>query len=189
MHHWIQKITIYCVIIAAMAHHGMARHQEQADLNLGLANGKVPPSWSVEQDRQYSLKNYEKDLMLWSAVTDLQQHQMGPAAALRITGCARDLIREMPLATLQQGQQIQDPQGNNIIISGVQALLRVLQRRYGATDEEQQISSISELMRAARLSNESTDAFLTRFDILLYKAANTGGLQFAPQLHVQRQNP
>ncbi len=159
----------------------MALRQEQAEMNLGIANGKVPPAWCLENDRLYALRTYRRDLELWAAVTDLRVDQLGPAAALRITGCARDLIREIPIAELQQGRIINQG-GQPVQLSGIAWLIRVLERRYGASEEEQQITAISELMRCHRNSGESTDAFLARFDLVLYKARDIAGVNFPEQL-------
>ena len=84
---------------------------ENAEMNLGLANGRVPPSWSVEQDKRYPLRHYIQDLTLWAAATDIDAPRRGPAAALRLTGAARSIIREMPPHLLQAGQVVDDGQG------------------------------------------------------------------------------
>ena len=59
---------------------------EQAEANLGLANGRVPPTWSLERDKYYPLRTYIQDLEMWSAATDMQEERMAPAVVLRLTG-------------------------------------------------------------------------------------------------------
>jgi hypothetical protein len=40
----------------------MAMRQEIDAMNLGMANSKIPPSWSVENDKANPLRYYERDL-------------------------------------------------------------------------------------------------------------------------------
>ena len=152
------------------------------DAHLGLANSRIPPTWSVENDRKYPLRYYRHDLEMWAACTDMEAARQGPAASMRITGAARLIIREMPVQLLVQGQAVADAAGNLVQVSGLGMLLRTLERRYGATEEETQIHSISELMNFSRGAGESTDEVLARFDITVHRADNIGGVLFGPQL-------
>ena len=70
---------------------------QQAEANLGLANGRIPPTWSIENDKNYPLRIFVEDLRLWGAATDIDVARRGPAVVLRITGAARALLREMPV--------------------------------------------------------------------------------------------
>ena len=81
---------------------------EQAEHNLGLANSRIPPTWSVESDRRYPLRKYIQDLDLWVRATDLPLERQGPAVALRLTGNVREMIREMPAEMISVGQDIVD---------------------------------------------------------------------------------
>ena len=117
---------------------------EVADANLGLANSRIPLTWSLENDRKYPLRYYRHDLEVWAAATDMQADRQGPAASMRITGAARTIVREIPIAQLQNGRVI-IVNGAQVQLNGLGALLHVLERRYGATDQETQIHSISEL--------------------------------------------
>ena len=128
---------------------------EQAEHNLGLANGRVPPAWSVENDRKYTLRNYSIDLAMWAAATDIDAARRGPAAALRITGAARLVLREMPIAQLSLGITIVDGNGNNVQLSGLETMVRVLERRYGELDQETQVYAVSELMTFHRNAHET----------------------------------
>ena len=163
----------------------LTMHMMQAardDANLGLANSRIPPSWSVERDKIYPLRYYRTDLEVWSASTDMDALRQGPAASMRITGAARLIIREMPINLLINGQVVQDDQGNNVQLSGLGMLLRTLERRYGATEQETQIHSISELMGFSRQNGESTDELLARFDVLVHRADNHGGMVLGTQV-------
>ena len=151
--------------------------QEQAEHHLGLANAKVPPSWGVEKERQYPLRMFVQDVELWGLATDLPEARQGPALALRLTGHAREMIREMPPQLLAFGQEIADAAGNIIgRRTGVECFLRALNTRYGALDQEIQIFNVSELMTFARRSGESTDQMITRFDIIMHRATQLGGV-------------
>ena len=148
----------------------------------GMASSKVPPTWSVENDRRYPLRYYRQDLELWSASSELDEHRKGPTALLRITGAARTILREMPIQLLQNGQQIVDDYGQQQRITGLECLLRALERRYGALAEEVQIHAISELMNFQRYSGETTDECLARFDVLLHRGNDVAGVVFAPPI-------
>ena len=129
----------------------MAMNAQAAEFQ-GLASSKLPPTWSIERDLDYPLRHYRQDLEVWSACSDLRAEQQGPAALLRITGAARELLRELPIGILTNGQAIADPNGGpqQIMLSGLAVLVRTLERRYGASDEEIVIHTISELMRFNR---------------------------------------
>ena len=155
---------------------------ERAEANLGLANGRIPPTWSVENDKAYPLRLFAEDLRLWQAATDIDAARCGPAVVLRITGAARTLLREVPVATLANGQLVPDPNqpGQMMLISGVEALIRILERRYGALDQETQVFTVSELMTFQRGHHESTDEMIARFDVILFKANAIAGVAYPP---------
>ena len=154
---------------------------EIAEANLGLANSRIPPSWCIERDRIYPLRFYRTDLEVWAASTDLDVARQGPAASMRISGAARMIVREIPVATLINGAMVND-NGVPVQLNGLGMLLRILERRYGATEEETQIHAISELMQFTRTPGETTDMCMARFDIAMHRANNFGGVLFAPQL-------
>ena len=103
---------------------------------------------------------------------------------MRITGAARELLREMPVHVLQQGMNVPDPNNpqGQVAVTGLGMLIRTLERRYGSSEEEIVIHTISELMRFHRNHNESTDSLLARWEIALFRANNIGGVDFGPQL-------
>ncbi|CAJ1434401.1 unnamed protein product [Effrenium voratum] len=73
----------------------------------GAATLKVPPTWCVERNGSWL-----SDLVLWASATDMEQQRQGPVAALQITGAAREIIREIPPATLRDG--VNDNLGNHV---------------------------------------------------------------------------
>jgi len=157
--------------------------QEMADHHMSLANSKIPPTWSAERDKVYPLREYIRDLRLWSVATDTPEAKQAPAAALRLTGAAKLIIREMPTDLLTDGEFIFDPNtgipamdaaGNPMRRTGLEVLIRQLERRYGALDQETQIFHISELLCFARQPNESTDQMLARYDVLSFRAQGVG---------------
>ena len=154
--------------------------REHAEANLALANGKVPPSWCVESDSTYPLRHYCDDLRLWTCATDLAEERRAPAAVLRLTGSARAILREMPTDLLQNGQQYNDGQGNALRRTGIEVLIRTLEARYGALDQETQVFSVSELMMFSRHPSETTDALIARFDTVHFRAQNAAGIGFPP---------
>ena len=132
--------------------------------HLAVANGKVPPGWSPERDKEYPFRHYVSDVLLWAAATDLQADKTGPACALRIGGSAKTLIREMDPAMLINGQG-----GRN----GLEFLLHTLARRYAPLAQESEVHSLSEFFTMCRNPGESTDEFLSKFQILYQRAVAT----------------
>ncbi len=73
--------------------HGNGQHAGPLDGEFGQANTCIPPSWRPDEDR-YPFRNYEQDLLLWSAATDIDEARRAPAAVLRLTGGARFVARD-----------------------------------------------------------------------------------------------
>ena len=149
-----------------------------AAANLALANGKVTPTWCVEKDKTYPLRKYIQDLELWTLATDVLEARRGPVVVLRLTGSARDLMRDMPGDMLTNGQDVFD--FNGVLIehrTGVQCIVRALTDRFGALDQEVQIFNVSELMTFQRQAGETTDQCIARFNSVSYRAVLLGGIQ------------
>ena len=53
-------------------------------------NYRIPPSWSPEQEHNYSFRAYMTDIALWIMLTDLQPHQQCAAIVMRLGGAARE---------------------------------------------------------------------------------------------------
>ena len=47
--------------------------------------------WSPEMERTYPFRNYVRDVLLWSMLTDLLPHQQAAAMVLRLKGAAGSL--------------------------------------------------------------------------------------------------
>ena len=153
----------------------------QADLNdahLQMANGKVPPAWDPAHDRRYPFRHYVTDLRLWSAATDLPEARQGAAAALRLMGAAKLLVREFDPMMLVQGLDVLDPAGGvgingmplMIHLTGLDVLIRELSNRYAPLEQETQIHCISELFSFKRHQGKNTDDLISRYVIIHARA-------------------
>ena len=154
----------------------------QADINhahLQIASGKIPPAWGPERERDYAFRFYESDTMLWTLATDLPVAQHGPSLALRLTGAARDLVREVDANTLVNGQVIADPNvpGGQRQITGVEALLRILRRRFAPLDQENQLFALSEFFNFAKMAHEDTDQLVSRYELTWHRCNQIGQAQ------------
>ena len=138
--------------------------------DIGTATLKTPPSWCYENAANYSLRSWISDVVLWASATDLEPERQGPAVALQVFGCARDLIREIPAPHLRDGLW---EQGQHV--PGLMLLCRQLASRYAPLDAELQTRAMAELMGFSRMNNESIDSCLTRFDVLRSRAIQQGG--------------
>ena len=165
--------------------HSVFRHMHnprQAEINnmhLQMANGKVPPAWGPEREREYAFRFFESDVLLWTLATDLPAAQQGPALALRLTGAARDLIREFDVNQLVNGQVIADPNApmGQRQISGVEALLRVLRRRFAPLDQENQLFALSEFFNFSKQGHEDTDQLVSRYELTWHRCNQIGQAQ------------
>ncbi len=147
-------------------------------------NSRVPPAWGPEMERTYAFRCYEQDLLLWAAATDIDVPRRGPTAVLRLLGAARALLREMPNGVLVNGRQDRDAagilqwdnMGHPAMIDGINVILNTLRTRYGALPQEVQLLSMSDLMTFVRHSGEDTDGVLARFEVVLHRAQQVGGI-------------
>jgi len=156
----------------------MANRQADVDhLHLQAAGGKIPPAWSPEDDRRYPLRFYCADVRLWARAADVAPEKMGPCAALRLGGSARAIVRELDGDVLAMGMQVQDPVGGGVVnISGLESLLRALNRRYGVLAEELEINALSEYFSYHRSQGEGIDEALSRWELVKIAAFNAAGL-------------
>ena len=139
----------------------------------GTSSLKHPPRWSVETEKDYPFTKWESDVRLWIAVATLDDNQIGPAIALRLTGAAREVVRESPTQPIIEGiNELQE--GVLVHVSGWEVLLNALRRRFAPLEQEQEISAITELFQFRRRSNETIDEVVSRFELTRYKAAQQG---------------
>ena len=153
--------------------------QNQYDINdahLQAASGKVPPTWSPERQKHYSLLQYEQDLRIWAASTDVDDLRKGPLVALRLGGSAKVLMREMDVDMMSNGVDIADPNAQNGLrhISGCEFILRQLQRRFAPLAEEVQISCCNDLFKFQRWQGETIDEVISRFEMVMNRCENVG---------------
>lgn len=168
----IQKTTKYLV-----KHPGQFCFMMQAeinDLHLQTVSGKLPPGWDPSRDKAYPFRHWLADLNLWANATDAPVARQGPMVALRLAGPAKIMVREMDADVLAGGAVILDGNGQQIQITGLQFLVRELQRRFAPLAQETQLHAISELLQFKRMQNESTDALISRFDIVVHTAEGAG---------------
>lgn len=149
-----------------------SRQADLQDLHLHAASGKVPPQWGPDTDQNYPLRTYIRDLRLWSYAADVDQIRLAPLACLRLTGQAKELVRELDPQVLAQGRQLQ----NGNIQSGLEFLIATLEARYGVLQQELQIFVLRELLQFHRRGGESIDEALSRFGILNHKAFEGAGI-------------
>ena len=152
----------------------MMRQGEVNDMHLQMANGRVPPSWGPEVERSYSFRNYENDVMLWTLASDMEEARKGPALALRLTGAAKMIVRELDPQMLVQGQIVAEG-GVQIQLTGAQFLIRILRKRYAPLEQELQLHAVSNFFSFARQPQEDTDQVVARFEVVAFRARDVGG--------------
>ena len=164
-----------CRIVMSLYMH-MHRQLDQNHLHLQMANGKIPPSWGPEMERTYPFRYYEADVQLWVLATDVDPQRQGAALALRVSGCAKDVIREVDANTLVNGQVVADAQGQPLQLTGVGALLRILRRRFAPLDQEASLFALHEFFAFQRHASEDIDQLVSRFELTNHRANVVGGV-------------
>ena len=107
----------------------------------------------------------------------LDRAQAG-AVVQRLGGAARDFCREFALGILRDGRQELNPaSGTMVQISGLQFLLRGLERRFGEEELDASIQSAVELLTLRRLDNETIDNVLGRYELVRNRADSLAGMQ------------
>ena len=87
-------------------------HQNQAPgFRDGAANSRIPPGWSIENEKRYPLRYYRRDLEVWTHSTDVTEARQGPAALQQVVGAAAIILREMPIGILVNGDDVDDGNG------------------------------------------------------------------------------
>jgi hypothetical protein len=153
----------------------------------GTCSSKVPPSWDPSWDKQYPFHVYQQDVLLWAnGICELDDHQRGPAVAMRLQGVAREVVRELNLQVLMHGHMIPDPnvppnvaqgiQIPQVFQSGLEYLFVILRTRFGMLPQETAIQGISDFLMFSRHHGENTDQTISRFEILRHRAFNQAGL-------------
>ena len=130
----------------------------------GHSTSKVPPYWEPTLElKGYPFRVWLQDLDIWAAGTELNHELVAPAVVQRLGGAARELVRGVPAAELRDGRQ--NPQ-TGVIDTGLQILVRGLERRFGAFAVETSTRVIIDLLQFRRRGSESIDEALARFETL-----------------------
>ena len=132
--------------------------------SFGHSTSKIPPYWEPSLElKGYPFRVWMQDLDVWSAGTELQSELVAPAVVQRLGGAARELVRAVPASELRDGRH---DLATGAITSGLQLVVRGLERRFGAFAVETSTRVIIDLLGFNRRSAESIDEALARFETL-----------------------
>eukprot|EP00971_Amphidinium_carterae_P258563 5131896-Amphidinium_carterae.1 len=143
---------------------------------LAEATTKKPPAWDPKQ-KSYAFRDYSRDVILWSAATDLREDQQGPALALQLRGEAREFVRDLDPDELRQGR-VDQQTGQRTL--GVTLLLEEMQRRFGPLEQSRAIEVVEAFLSFKRNKGEGTDLTISRFEDTYRRAHREGGLGLNP---------
>lgn len=68
-----------------------------------LGPTKVPLSWGAGQESKYSFRKFLKYLSIWDTATEIEADRRGAVIAVRLTGAAKEIARELGSDTLRNG--------------------------------------------------------------------------------------
>ena len=149
----------------------------------------MPPGWRPG-DSNYPLKKYLEKLELWNHITDVEPEKIAPLAAGRLQGRVHTLalgltitkqdgsvLRGLPALAFTGERAAAGPNGQALAAtpSGLQALTALLQRKYGATDQDQQSIDLDDFLDLRRGRHTLQD-YLIEFEHRYDKAGSSSGL-------------
>ncbi len=138
----IPTLTFMSMLLGALALISIIAHMVPAGGGAGRDNFnyRIPPSWSPENDNQYSFRAYMTDISLWVMLTDLQPHQQCAAITMRLAGSAREMARMITPQEMMFGGV-----RNGVNMDPVTYMLGALQTRFAALEEETRLTSMTEI--------------------------------------------
>eukprot|EP00971_Amphidinium_carterae_P039641 778948-Amphidinium_carterae.1 len=149
---------------------------------ISSATLKVPPTWNPSWESRYSFRQWMRDVMLWATATDVPVQSQAAAVCMRLGGAAKELTKEIDISTLQNGANIDMQDGNPPQhMNGLAVLLRGLAKRFAPENGEQSVKALANVMAFSVLPNESIDEVLSRFEVLLSRAADESNFVAQPQ--------
>ena len=132
-------------------------------------NYRIPPSWSPENDQNYSFRAYMTDISLWIMLTDLQPHQQCAAIIMRLGGSAREMARMITPQEMMNGEML-----NGVQVDPVTHLPGLLHARFSQLEEESRLTAMTEMLAFHRKSGETINALLARYEVVRQRAAVEG---------------
>ena len=127
-----------------------------------------------EMEGKYSFRIILKDLELWNEATEIERERRGAVVAMRLTGTAKEIARDIDAVTLRHDCL---PDGGMAHLPELEILVRALKNKFCPLDQERQISAVEALMRLNRKYGENIYTLIARWDIARHNAANVGGIQ------------
>ena len=146
----------------------------------GFSTQRIPPTWGPER-QDLSFRQYKTQLKLWLLACHgtIQEHQVGPTVAQRLTGLAYKFaveLMEHDETILTHGTLATD---TTTAESGVEVLMRLLEAKWSVPQETQQVEAISQYIDWHRQSGESLNDAITRFELLRGRARTQGPIEIA----------
>jgi len=122
-----------------------------------------------------------QDVLLWSMVTDLPLSQQAPAVVLQQTGTVREILRALDVNVLANGGIVDMLGGAGPMMqSALTIVLYVLSQKFLPLGYEQNVLAAQNYLGFQRMSGETIDAALCRYDTVRYKAQEEANLNLGP---------
>eukprot|EP00971_Amphidinium_carterae_P009267 182995-Amphidinium_carterae.1 len=149
---------------------------------MSSATLKVPPAWDPAWESSYSFRQWMRDILLWATATDVPVQSQAAAVCMRLGGAAKELTKEVDISTLQNGATVDMQDGNPPRhLNGLAVLLRGLSKRFAPENGEQSVKALANVMAFSVASHESVDEVLSRFEVLMSRAADEANFVAQPQ--------
>ena len=92
--------------------------------------GRAPPSWNPANAAHQPFREWARDLMIWSALSDLRPHQKAAAVILNLRGSAQVMARQLPPEAIMTGGLVNGQQ-----VDPMTYLMHALAERYSPLGE------------------------------------------------------
>ena len=140
----VSPILCLLYIIFMMPHQGAGQAGASRDFNY-----RIPPSWSPENEANYSFRAWMTDITIWVMLTDLRPHQQAAAIVMQLGGSAKEQGRMMSPQEIMHGGIL-----NGVQVDPVTYLLGGLHAKFSALEEESRLTAMTEMLAFARKPGE-----------------------------------
>ena len=137
---------------------------------------RSPPMWGPHMESQFPFRQWARDILVWSILTELPPARKCAWVVLNLRGGAAELARSIPPQALINGGMI-----NGAQVDAMTFLMHSLSERYSPLGEETRVAALAELFTFARRGRERIDDLLTRFDLTRQRANVEGGVAMSTQ--------
>ena len=129
------------------------------------ANSKNPPTGAQHRATTILFQTYIIDLRIWCSCTEAPINRQAGLIVLALGGAARLVCKDLPMNILTNGAPMDLGDGLGAVArTGVAIVIHTLRREFEPEQQERYLKNIAKILHYRRLSGESVDSVLARFE-------------------------